>query len=205
MALDEYYIDDDDGVDDPSDEDDAENNEWMQRDCEDWTKAFLLYHDYHHLGDIFHSLRPIHRKQLLRCLVSAALYSDEVVEARCVGSIYDVPRIHELCSSGQLFEEMLREELVTLQDVLVDVPNAVKLMANILHSTTLDATKLNALIDSSVTSQTVLAGMLRDEMNRLEREERAGRPAEEVRINRFERTSSNASCCGSCNIFTRIS
>ncbi|KAI0090731.1 hypothetical protein BDY19DRAFT_730973 [Irpex rosettiformis] len=180
IALDEYYIDEDD--DDAavlSDGDDSENNEWMQRDCEDWAKAFLLYYDYHHLGDILHSLRPVHRKQLLHCLISAALYSDDVMGSGCVGSLYRIPRIRELYVDGRLFEETLQEELTTLQDVLLDVPNAMQLMAHILYSTSLNATKLKTMIDSSMASQSILAGMLTSEVIRLEQRYQAENPVDE--------------------------
>lgn len=206
-ALDEYFIDDDDGgnADVFSDVDEAEDNEWMQRDCEDWAKAFLIHHDDQHLGDILHSLRPVHRKQLLRCLVSTSLYLGDVAEATSVGSLYSQPRIRQLCSDGKLFDEALCDELALLQDVRLDVPNAVYLMARVLHSTNINADKLRALVQSSMSSQTTLADELITETSRLEEGERMRRMgrSEEVRVNRFERTSSNTSCCASCNIFAR--
>ncbi|KAI0692097.1 hypothetical protein BC835DRAFT_1278240 [Cytidiella melzeri] len=201
IALDEYY-DDEDGDDLDADlfseRADAEDNEWMQRDCEDWAKSYFLHHDQQHLGDIMHSLKIEHRRQLMRCLISTALYTNDITQARHIGSLYTIPRIYELCFNGQLFVDSLREELAILQDVRLDVPNASQLMAQILYSTTLDGSTLKVIVDDSMPSQTVMAGIVNNEIKRLGKQCVGTHATEEVRFNRFERTSSSSSSesCG---------
>jgi hypothetical protein len=192
MTFDEYYIDeDDDDAEIFSDGGDVDENDHMQRDCEEWAKSFLIYHDYHYLGDVLHSLRIQDRKQLVRCLISAALHSDTILDARRVGSLYIIPRIRELCFNGQLMMEVLHEELTMLQDVRLDVPHVVQFMAEVLSSTTLPTSQLEQLIAASMDSQSKLARDLADELRRVEKGK--GRQViEEARINRFERTSSSS-------------
>jgi len=196
-----FEPDDDDYIEEGEEEDGApvpeeeeDDEEWIRRDCEEWAKSFLLNRDQQHLADILHTLKTENRKSLLRCLISTALYEGDVAAARLVGSLYTVPTICELCCGGDLFIQAIQDELMMLQDILLDLPNASQLMAHVLHSTTLGLPRLEALVNqpesSSVdTVQHLIRTLQHLELQRGTTDDRC----EEERVNRFERTSSRGS------------
>lgn len=194
LDVDEY---DDEAESEPQPEEaEVDDSEWVKRDCEHWARSFLQLNDLQHLVNILHSLKPEHRQHLIRCLVSNALYSEDMSVAARIGSLYTIRRIYDLCQGGELFVRGMQDELAMLADVLLDVPIASQLVVQVLRSMRLPLHELEGFVLSAIPNKE-LSRTLMSEMESVVASDAIQRissgSSDEDRLNRFERSSSGAS------------
>ena len=171
------------------------NEDRVRLTCSLHAEAFIVSHDRASTVSLLQALRPHHRTILVQELIRVAIHSNDTSDAFAVGSLLSSRIVDGLCNEGDSLHGGLKEQLAWLEDVVLDVPHAPRLLAYILQGIGFSLKLVEQMVIGSLPSGHHLVGALLTEMKNLQDYSDSTTDGQDsvdegYRRNRFERTPS---------------
>ena len=99
------------------------------------------------IHDFLQTLLPVHRHELVRCLVHEVVISGDGNDANLVASFFSAPSVRRLCKSHDTLMRGFTADMEILEDSVLDNPRAYDLMACMMCGCAFDADQVETLAD----------------------------------------------------------
>lgn len=108
----------------------------VTHECARIVAALFKTRDIAQSGQAFLSLDTSGRRQLMSCLISAAMSSGDESDAALIASFLCHPSVHGATQTSDA-QKAFEGEVAKLEDTVLDVPSAYRIMATLLHASAL--------------------------------------------------------------------
>ncbi|KAH9941933.1 hypothetical protein B0H21DRAFT_752170 [Amylocystis lapponica] len=108
--------------------------EGLQQYCYAQAQSFLLSRNVASAEGTFSALEPQNRHHFVASLIAAALSSNDYADASFVGMLLSLASVHRLSQAEDSIMLGFIAEVVLLEDTVLDIPSAYRLMAVILYA-----------------------------------------------------------------------